>query len=153
MIALTVLQPWAWAITIGKPLENRGWPPPPRIVGQRIAIHAGKLPGPRKDGKCSGPAWEEVSEALEWMAERGIALPFISPRLLLAASSAVVATAKIGKPVTESDSPWFVGKYGWPLEEKFVLPTPVLCRGQQGLWTLPPEVDAAVEAQAAERKP
>ena len=43
MRALTVLQPWADCICgLGKRVENRTWPPPNALIGQRIAIHAGK---------------------------------------------------------------------------------------------------------------
>lgn len=42
MMALTVKQPWAWAIVHStKRVENRTWPPPDKIIRQRIAIHAG----------------------------------------------------------------------------------------------------------------
>lgn len=41
MRALTVRQPFAWAIAHGhKPVENRTWAPPLGAVGERIAIHA-----------------------------------------------------------------------------------------------------------------
>jgi hypothetical protein len=40
--AITIWQPWATLIVEGaKPYEFRGWPAPKRLVGQRIAIHAG----------------------------------------------------------------------------------------------------------------
>jgi hypothetical protein len=43
MLALTVIQPWASAIMgLGKDVENRGWLPPHKLLGQRFAIHAGK---------------------------------------------------------------------------------------------------------------
>ena len=43
MKALTVIQPWAWAIAhAGKRVENRTWGPPRDVIGQRIAIHAGR---------------------------------------------------------------------------------------------------------------
>lgn len=45
MKALTVWQPWGSLIAIGaKPYEFRSWPPPKRIIGHRIAIHAGARP-------------------------------------------------------------------------------------------------------------
>jgi hypothetical protein len=41
--ALTVKQPWAQAIArFGKDVENRTRRPPARLIGQRIAIHAGR---------------------------------------------------------------------------------------------------------------
>ena len=40
--ALTIWQPWASLIAAGaKPYEWRGWPAPRRLIGQRIAVHAG----------------------------------------------------------------------------------------------------------------
>jgi len=44
MRALTLRQPWAWAIVHGqKRIENRPWKPWRDIIGQRIAIHAGLI--------------------------------------------------------------------------------------------------------------
>jgi len=43
MKAITIKQPWATLIASGvKGVENRTWPVPKTIRGQRIAIHAGK---------------------------------------------------------------------------------------------------------------
>lgn len=43
MMGLTGWQPYFWAIAEGlKRVENRPWPPPHGMIGQRIAIHAGK---------------------------------------------------------------------------------------------------------------
>ena len=45
MRALTILQPWALCILdFGKMVENRTWRPPESLLGQRFAIHAGKVP-------------------------------------------------------------------------------------------------------------
>ena len=41
--AITLHQPWASLIGLGlKTVETRSWPAPARLVGQRIAVHAGK---------------------------------------------------------------------------------------------------------------
>lgn len=43
--ALSIKQPWADHILFdGKDIENRDWRLPSRFVGQRILVHAGKLP-------------------------------------------------------------------------------------------------------------
>ena len=43
MYAITLHQPWASLISLGlKAVETRSWPAPARLVGQRIAVHAGK---------------------------------------------------------------------------------------------------------------
>ena len=41
--ALTLWRPWAGLVAAKvKPIENRDWPPPDRLIGKRLAIHAGK---------------------------------------------------------------------------------------------------------------
>ena len=46
MKALTLHQPWASLIADGrKTIETRSWPPPRTLVGERIAIHAGRQIG------------------------------------------------------------------------------------------------------------
>jgi len=40
MKALSVRQPWAWAICHGRDVENRPWAPPENVLGKFIAIHA-----------------------------------------------------------------------------------------------------------------
>ena len=43
MYAITLHQPWASLIALGiKTVETRSWPAPARLIGQTIAIHAGK---------------------------------------------------------------------------------------------------------------
>ena len=43
MYAITLHQPWASLIALGvKTVETRSWPASARLVGQTIAIHAGK---------------------------------------------------------------------------------------------------------------
>ena len=40
-VALSVRQPWGWAIVATyKPVENRSWKPPATAIGKTIAIHA-----------------------------------------------------------------------------------------------------------------
>ncbi len=43
MLALTLWRPYSWCIShLDKRVENRDWPMPARVLGQRVAIHAGK---------------------------------------------------------------------------------------------------------------
>lgn len=40
---MTVIEPWATMIAVGiKRVETRSWPCPPAMIGDRLAIHAGK---------------------------------------------------------------------------------------------------------------
>lgn len=117
--ALSIMQPWAWLIVNGhKDIENRDWPT--KFRGP-IAIHAGK----KLDEDCamsltysdgahhpvtgenmtidtgqrlihSDDEWDTFS-APAWADKRG----------------GIVGVAEIVDCVDASDSPWFVGRYGF----------------------------------------
>lgn len=131
MKALTLHAPWAHSVAwLGKPLENRGWPPPLSIVGERIAIHAGLSE--------SQIEWRRIDLIL---AKLNATMPDAP-----VARGALVCTAIVGSPVTESDSPWFIpGNFGWPLIDVRRLPEPIPCKGRLGLWTLPEAVSTRLE--------
>lgn len=45
MKTLSIRQPWASLILLGiKRIENRSWPAPSALIGQRLAIHAARKP-------------------------------------------------------------------------------------------------------------
>lgn len=174
--ALTLMCPWAHAIAYwGKNIENRTWTPPRSLIGQCIAIHAGKSALERvgvstraPDGWKwrSGAARDETQAAFEFIASaRGPTEPFRC-QWLHDTSSAVLAVATIAGYVDETGdewgangrapadldavnaarrvrSPWFVGPYGWVLRAVVAI-DPVPCKGRQGLWRLPPNVNAEV---------
>jgi hypothetical protein len=129
--ALTLWQPWAHAVArLGKRIENRPWKPWPSVVGRVIAIHAAAKVDPAEEERAA--RWIRLTV--------GVWVPLSSalPR------GAIVATARVTGSVAASADPWFVGPYGWTLDEVVALPAPVPCRGAQGLWTVPPEVEALV---------
>lgn len=130
--ALTLWQPWAHAVAhLGKRIENRPWRPWPSIVGQVVAIHA-----------AAKVSLADEAEAAAFIRQRtGHVVPGGVPR------GAIVATARVMGVVTASASPWFMGPYGWTLDDVIALPAPVPCRGAQGLWPVPPEVAAQVFEQ------
>jgi hypothetical protein len=134
--ALTLWQPWAYAITrLGKRIENRSRPPGPSLVGTTVAIHAA--------------AKHDVAaerDAIAWIHRTFSAecyVPAEPPR------GAIVALARVVGSVTASDDPWFVGPVGWQLADVIALPTPVSCRGMQGVWPVPADVAARVRELAA----
>lgn len=134
MRALTIYQPWAHAVAhLGKRIENRPWKPWASIVGRVIAIHAAAKVDPAGESDAAGFILHRTTGVLPLRLEL--------PR------AAIVATARVTGVVTASTSPWFVGPYGWTLDEVIALPTPVACRGAQGLWIVPPEVAVQVFEQ------
>jgi hypothetical protein len=149
MRALTLIRPWCWAILhAGKDVENRSWPPMERLLGSRIAIHSGmkyddgaagaidgltelgsaprneEWPGGHIVGTVRVDGWvESIGEVFDWQG--------------IARSEAVKAAR----------SPWFVGPIAWVLRDPVALAERVPCRGAQGLWTLPADVEERVRAQ------
>ena len=101
-LALSVRQPWAWAIIhAGKDIENRTWGDPRRRG--RIAIHASK-----------GMTVEEYlygTEFIERVCRRASA-----PRCGLALGG-IIGSVELVDIVTASDSPWFEGPYGFVLRD------------------------------------
>lgn len=153
MRALTLHRPWDTAILrLGKPVENRSWPPPSHLIGQRFALHSGKK-------------WDrEGAFTVEMLAHKhGIDLDVAHIHISRAAQldSVILGTVKLarvlsraqpqlGTPDPLASSPWFFGDYGWVCEDPIPFAQPVPCKGMQGLWTLPPAVEALVLAQEIE---
>lgn len=136
MKALTVWRPWTWAMTalppeLRKPVENRGWPMPRALAGKPVALHAGK----RHDDEG---ALLFIREIIGW----DLAIPSEHE-----CPMGVVAVVRFAPSVQAHPSPWFVGPWGWPLVDVQPLASPVPCRGAQGLWDLPADVERRVLAQ------
>lgn len=154
MLALTLWRPWDTAILrLGKPVENRDWPPPAKLVGKRFALHSGKkfdMDGAatifllaHKDGFSHEVIRDRIarSEALDSVILGTVKLVRVISK----------AQPQLGERDPLADSEWFFGDFGWVVEEPFALPRPVPCKGMQGLWTMPPDVEAQVLAQEAAR--
>ena len=121
--AITVREPFASLIVRGpKAVENRSH----RVAWRGlVAIHAGK--------RVEADALADYPQAQGWPLTPG----------------AVIGVARLADcvPVALCESPFAVGPWCLILEERRPLPRPVACSGQLGVWTLPPAVAAAVEAQ------
>ena len=63
MYAITLHQPWASLITLGiKTVETRSWPAPERLVGQTIAVHAGKRVVRKPGVAVENEMWAHLGE-------------------------------------------------------------------------------------------
>jgi hypothetical protein len=162
LLALTVHQPWAWALAGGwKPIENREWPPPRHLFGRPLAIHAGR----KYDGEA---AYDLAVYAAE------LRLPRSPPPPAEIALGAIVAVGQVAgavlveeildpanpaanrlevrevrgavspeRAVELAGSRWACGPWLWVLTD-VVQVDPVPCRGMQKLWTVPPQITDAV---------
>lgn len=127
MKAITIKQPWAWAIIAGhKPVENRSRPTKHR---ERIAIHASKTID--QDG-VSWLAWHNHE-----------AYSYYKAAICKDQCGAIIGVVDVIDCVTECDSPWFFGPYGYILANPRSF-EPIPCRGQLGIWNLPEQVERDV---------
>ena len=131
MLALTIKQPWAWAILNGKDCENRMWP---SDYKGWLLIHAGKTP--------DLGAWDVLCEHYA----------LIPPPLDKIDMGGIVGKTYMYDCVRHSDSTWFGGPFGFMLKDTEPLPfTP--CRGQQKFFHVSPAVLEQVRTGKADMGP
>lgn len=119
MKALSVKQPWAWAILFaGKDVENRVWRTHYRGP---LVIHASAQ---RADAELP----------------RGVRPPANED----APVSAILGVVDLVDVVEESSSRWFVGPFGWVLENPRRLAKPIPCAGALKLWDVEGDLLRAV---------
>lgn len=125
--ALSLWQPYAWAVASGhKRIENRTWQPR-KAVGTWVAIHASLT--------VAKGALEEVAS-----------ITGAEPRIV---RGAVVGVARLHEVIrsgmdvdqlSTEDKIWFNGPYGWFFKDAIELSDPIPCRGYQSLWHLGADV-------------
>ncbi|MDZ7735912.1 MAG: ASCH domain-containing protein [Gammaproteobacteria bacterium] len=123
MKALSIRQPWAFAIVNGwKPVENRTWPT--RYRG-RILIHAGKK-----------EETEDIEGVLEMIAGQ-TGLPILTVIEMYFEQQrtfgGIVGAATLVDCVTSCDSSWFAGPYGFVLRDAIRYEY-IPCRGALGFF-------------------
>ncbi len=145
MKALTVFQPWASLECLGlKGTETRAWPTSYRGP---LAIHA-------------GAKWDDflaIQQRIlhDYLIRRGsIGLPGVLPRGVILAVGDLIDCLQ----VTEANQTMFgefdrvagdlsLGRWVWVLERVRPFRTPIPCRGMQGLWTVPADIEEQVLRQ------
>lgn len=124
MKAISIKQPWAWAILhAGKNVENRTWKTNYRGP---VLIHTGK---------------KFDREGAEWLVSNrdrlGIEMVPDSPKFL--PMGGIVGRISITNMVMAYDSPWMFGPWGWVLTNPIPLDFHP-CPGQLGLFDTPLDV-------------
>lgn len=141
LLALSILQPWAWAITAGfKPLENRGWSPPRRGW---FAVHAGK------SMKHLRADVIELRHQLDAAQLSSVAVPqdFVHGRIIAVAHLADVFTVNT---VPARMKPWFMGPLAFHLDRVVMLTRPIEAKGALNFWRVGERETAAVNAQLSD---
>lgn len=142
MKALTLWRPWPVAIfflryELQKDVENRSWKPPECIRGERIAIHAGARYVDVFDQwlKIIKPTPAETFQLLvDWKQ--------------LSEIRGIIGTVLIAGYSRKSKSRWAEeGMFHWNLMERQPLQKPIPCKGAQGLWNVPSEIERQIDEQ------
>ena len=124
---LSIKQPWAWLICAGyKDVENRTWwlHMPPLLnhpsyannVPMRIYVHAGKEID-KLTLKDFDRIYDKIGHGVGWHSY-----------------GAIIGEVTITGCVDHSDSPWFVGPYGFTLSNPVLYDKPIPYRGQLGFF-------------------
>lgn len=131
MKALTIRQPWAWAIFhAGKDIENRVWQPRSLKPGETIAIHVAKKLDDDWERACN-----EITLYSAWDADQRIVPagehenPF---------AGMIIGLVDVVRWDHSDDHkvwpPWAQGNaFHWHLDNPRLI-VPVLARGNFGLW-------------------
>jgi hypothetical protein len=135
--AITLHQPWAWAVACGlKLVENRSWLPPAVVRPPfPLVIHAGR---------------HFDSNAAAWLRDNRLPDDPEQPARGDLVYGAVTAVCRVARVATHVDhvtdyfgrgtdqGRFFFGPFGWLLADLHELPEPIPCRGFQRVWRLPP---------------
>lgn len=147
MRAITVRQPWAWAIVHGgKDVENRT-----RSLGPYrgpVAIHAGLADVEFGDymavlrhAGCQVPKVPDIEE------RRGVVLGVVD--LIDVHCSVDCWDWNPSEQKDDYCSPWAMPGWHLVLANPRPLPRPIPWRGQLGLWTVPDDLETAIREQVA----
>lgn len=159
--ALTFWRPWPHAILWeGKTCENRPIPPPRKLLGKRIALHAGK-----RYGLASWPHAAQVPSDADsptgivgtariggWLdlrdgQRRAILEPLADTLSAIERAACLVSLSQL-----DTASPWWAGPVGILLLDPRPLATPIACDGRQGYWRVPPAIAAQIRGSVCPYK-
>jgi hypothetical protein len=131
--ALSIRQPWAWAIIFaGKDIENRDWKP--------------ANPGLRFRGRCLvhaslGMTLAEYENGLATMHAISETHPFpegaTMPPMHELTRGALLGTVDVVDIVAKHSSPWFFGPIGLVLREPRPFKQPIPLKGMLGFFDVP----------------
>jgi ASCH domain len=124
LVAITVKQPWAWALIFGgKDIENRDWRTNYRGP---IAIHA-----------ASRTTRSDHDAAAMFMRNR---CDVVCPEYDDLSRGTFQGVMNLTDCVDTSSSYWWIGKHGFVMKDPKPLPEPIPYKGMLGIWPVPEDV-------------
>lgn len=154
-VALTLWPQWAWAVhALDKRVENRTWPLPPKMIGQRVYLHAGAASTEETHG-WRALAVMQMAQRAGWSGRPspdGFEPPILTRGAVNVAvprRRAVPCSALLGiMRFTACDPPGAGDLTGWRAPDQFgwcfefePLARPVLCSGALGFWKIPADLE------------
>ena len=139
MKVLTLHQPWATLIVAGhKRYETRSWRTSYRGP---VLIHAGK----------------QIDRYFaDWLIAKGDPAGFelgTLPTGALIGIATILDTFSTNRFVAQGlehgYGDWTSNRWAWQMDGAFRFKEPIECRGQRGLWELPPEIELLVNSSCA----
>jgi hypothetical protein len=138
MFAISLLQPWAWAILwAGKDIENRTWDLPAQFVGRRVMLRASK--------RVSRDEFDGAADMIEGVSGVRVSSYELVPMGALV--GAVTFTGSI-HPGNDGVRWHFPDQFCWIVHDAKPLPEPIPCKGMLGFWRIPDDVAARVRGLA-----
>lgn len=144
MRALSVWQAYASLIICGaKPYEYRKWPAFPGLVGERIVLHAAKLPMRPFTVESMLQEVEDEEAHEEWDRDRALELlRGVHLGGVILPMGCGIGTVTLGKPIRcpdlFPDDPFVADDmWAWPMLNPEPFAAPIPARGFQGFWTWP----------------
>jgi len=144
---LTLLQPWAGLVALGdKRVETRSWRNPYREL---VAIHAGRggITEPLL-ASVLGSACYGATSAPPVVHLRGCVVAVARIADMVPTIEAIARGLVVPESTEHALGDYSPGRWAWLLEDVRPLDNPVPCRGLQGLWPLPHDVERAVRTEA-----
>ncbi len=121
--ALSGYAEWFWLMLKNwKDVENRDWSLfryiKPEQLPLRVYLHASKTPASREEKQF---IWDTLVNVKQW--EEFCLVDFNKLR------GCIIGEITITGQVTELDSPWFFGDYGFLVKDGILYDRPIPCRG------------------------
>lgn len=132
MKAISVKQPWAWALFHGKPVENRAWST--KFRGD-LLIHASK--------NWDWDAWYWLRRNRNLLDHGGFGIVGSDNdfnRVYNFREGVIIGKVTMIDCVTSHPSPWFFGPYGFVFTNPVEFKTPITFRGALKLFDVPDEL-------------
>lgn len=136
MKVISIWQPFSTLLVKDfKLFETRTWPAPASLIGQRIGIASTKSLNVAQKLHCEDPFFQKCYDGT--CLENWTTLPrgYLLGTAIL--HSVELMTEELLDDVSDEEKAygwWELGGYAWRMRNRIELPTPIMIRGQQGIF-------------------